>query len=265
MYSHRRNAALKALLLLTSCLIVNPGCQQEPLSVLLEPVDWQTLEPVGRQTLEAQIGTTLKDSVAVRVTNLADVPQAGITVTWSIIEGGGAASPGAAITDSVGVARTAWTLGPDPGTQVMRASAGDAGLDFTALATPPPPDDWTEWVQLIGAASISGDTITARLWIDNRWPGTIRIQTGTGCMCEGLLEDATGEKVIWGIGGVCTNMVTTHCFPPLSTTLRTEWLIDTGSLQPGDYVVLFQMAGAHRINDVPVSLPPVRIPITVGG
>ncbi|HEX6574639.1 MAG TPA: hypothetical protein VF042_06670 [Gemmatimonadaceae bacterium] len=84
------------------------------------------------------IGTTAgsfqtADSIAIKVTDESNNPVAGQTVTFSIVAGGGSATPATKSTGSDGVARTAWTVG-NAGAQALRATVGSLNVDITANA-----------------------------------------------------------------------------------------------------------------------------------
>jgi plastocyanin len=74
----------------------------------------------------------------------ASEPQSGVDVAWATADGG-SLNPASSATDADGIATTAWTLGPDAGTQTATATVSGADgspVSFTATAeddTPPPP------------------------------------------------------------------------------------------------------------------------------
>lgn len=86
------------------------------------------------------IGTGLPVPLRIAVLDEFDNPRVA-TVTFSVVSGGGTLSRTSVTTGSLGVATTNWTLGPDPGEQRVRATAGDLTRDFvaTAAATAGPP------------------------------------------------------------------------------------------------------------------------------
>lgn len=82
-------------------------------------------------------GDTLAEDfiVAVGVPSTPAKGLAGVTITWTVLEGGGTLSQVTSIADSSGLARTRLTLGPQAGTNRVRATAtGGASVDFTATA-----------------------------------------------------------------------------------------------------------------------------------
>lgn len=80
------------------------------------------------------VGLVLPESAAVRVTDEAGRPVPEVSVAWTVAAGGGSVSSGTATTDDDGVAMTAWTLGPDPGANTLRAEAGGPTAELTATA-----------------------------------------------------------------------------------------------------------------------------------
>ncbi len=79
----------------------------------------------------------LSDSLTVSVADRFGNPTPGVTVTWTVLQGGGSLSPSARPTNAQGRVRAAWTLGIPAGLQ--RASAGVSGLTaatFSATALP---------------------------------------------------------------------------------------------------------------------------------
>lgn len=87
---------------------------------------------------DAQAGPAmyrLPDSLAVRVTNADGVPQQGVTVQWSVENRQAAVLPTTSITNTEGIARTAWRVGIDEGTQLAVATVGNLpAARFTAAA-----------------------------------------------------------------------------------------------------------------------------------
>src|SRR5205814_8720537 len=67
-------------------------------------------------------GKTLPQAVVVRATNRHGGPASGKKVTFRLGEGEGSVDPASAVTDADGRARAAWTLGSDPGRQMLLAS-----------------------------------------------------------------------------------------------------------------------------------------------
>jgi hypothetical protein len=79
------------------------------------------------------VGTRTNERPAVRVLNGVGAPVAGVTVTFTVIAGGGSVEPASSVTGTDGIASTAWTLGPAPGPNGLRAAvAGVDSVEFSA-------------------------------------------------------------------------------------------------------------------------------------
>jgi hypothetical protein len=97
-----------------------------------------TLEVLSGANQSALIGSSVAVEPAVVVRNLAGVPQPGVLVRFSVMEGGGSVALQSAITDAGGVARSGvWVLGPFPGTNVLEAAVDQVIVRFVATAESP--------------------------------------------------------------------------------------------------------------------------------
>lgn len=94
---------------------------------------------------QADVGTPVATAPAVLVTDDDGTPVAGVRVTFSVVDGGGTVSGGDRTTDADGIARVgAWTLGPRPGRNILRAQAPEldgSRVEFQATAVSGPADD----------------------------------------------------------------------------------------------------------------------------
>ncbi|MFQ5649775.1 MAG: Ig-like domain-containing protein [bacterium] len=81
-------------------------------------------------------GAPLPEPLQVRVTDSGGLPVAGVTVEFDVLEGGGSLSRTRTDTDHEGVAATVLTLGPEVGSNRVRAQApaisGQPAVEFTA-------------------------------------------------------------------------------------------------------------------------------------
>lgn len=84
------------------------------------------------------VGAALADSLVVQVADAFGNPVPGVEVIWSAE--GGSLDPAATTTDSVGFARTRWTLSTVPGPQIAEAAVVDATAAFEATAEVGPAD-----------------------------------------------------------------------------------------------------------------------------
>jgi alpha-tubulin suppressor-like RCC1 family protein len=83
------------------------------------------------------VADTLVRQVTASVRNATGQPEAGVTVTFEVTEGGGSFVTPTVTTDAGGLARSTWVLGPQVGAQVARVSAplfADATVAATAEA-----------------------------------------------------------------------------------------------------------------------------------
>jgi len=82
------------------------------------------------------VGLKLPIPLQVRLTDAFDNPVAGVTVSFTVISGGGAVAASRVDTDEAGLAQTEWTLGPTAGTQSVLVGAGGlTPVTFQATAT----------------------------------------------------------------------------------------------------------------------------------
>jgi hypothetical protein len=83
------------------------------------------------------VGQTLPDKLQVQALERGR-PRSGVRITWTAISG--SVSPTSGITDDNGMAQTTWTLGPEPGGQMVSATSPDAPgaeMVFNAMAMQP--------------------------------------------------------------------------------------------------------------------------------
>jgi len=86
------------------------------------------------------VGIEISVRPSVRITNAAGTPVPGATVRWAVISGGGSLVGDVVVADQDGVATVgSWMLGPDVGSQSMRAAiSGLFPVIFRAEAAPGP-------------------------------------------------------------------------------------------------------------------------------
>ncbi len=92
---------------------------------------------------EGTAGVALPESVVVRVDDEGGSPVADVPVTFAAGEGHGSAEPDMVVTNPVGAAATAWTLGDTAGVQSLMASVSEgisAEIRATAGRIDPPAD-----------------------------------------------------------------------------------------------------------------------------
>src|SRR5689334_20913464 len=70
-----------------------------------------TIQEVEGDGQSAPVSSVLPDSLRVKVTDSAGNAAPGVTVTWSVLSGGGAVTPTSSTTGTDGAAATQFTLG----------------------------------------------------------------------------------------------------------------------------------------------------------
>ncbi len=93
------------------------------------PASLKTVSGDGQTT---DLGAVLPDPVVVRVSDAGGWPVEGATVVFTPDDGHGTADPVEAVTDTLGRARTMWTLGGSVGDQTLHAAVGSASVEIIA-------------------------------------------------------------------------------------------------------------------------------------
>lgn len=94
----------------------------------------------------------LAQALVVQVNDQNGRAMQGVSVAWTVDEGGGTLSAGATTTDAGGRAQVQWTLGAAAGTFTARAAVQGLTASFTATAAWPPPAQ----VQVVGGNGQDG-------------------------------------------------------------------------------------------------------------
>jgi adhesin/invasin len=104
------------------------------------------------------VGAALAQPLVILVEDATGSPMAGVTVAWTVISGGGTLATATTTTENSGQAQTAYTLGPTPGTNQVKAAVEGSTLETTITATgEAPPADNTPAALVL----ISGDNQSA--------------------------------------------------------------------------------------------------------
>src|ERR1051325_1946459 len=158
----------------TRTLGPTPGTQTTTASATgLTPVTFSVTAQVGGATQMVisggqqqtdTVGQTLPVPLSVRVADALNNPVAGVTISWSVLDGGGSVNPLTSTTNTSGIASTNWTLGttmtPTDSTQTAQATGVGSALSFTAFTVP-------------GAVSPTQTSVVAA-------PATITASSGAG-------------------------------------------------------------------------------------
>lgn len=96
------------------------------------------LEEYQGNLQQAPEGAPLPAPLGVRVLDSTLKPLAGVTVSWTVVSGGGQITS-TSVSDNAGVATAFWTLGA-AGTQTAKASHGNINANFHATAVSSQPD-----------------------------------------------------------------------------------------------------------------------------
>jgi adhesin/invasin len=98
-----------------------------------------TLSSAATGAARGVAGQALDPAPAVVVRDAFGNPVAGVTVAFAPVAGGGQVAQPAAVTDTSGVARVGWTLGPAAGAQSLQAVLGELAVTIGADAAPGAP------------------------------------------------------------------------------------------------------------------------------
>lgn len=166
------------------------GCSTEP----VEPIPILLAIEAG-DGQEAEAGHWVHNDLVVRAQDEHGDPVQGVTVDWIPSQDHTIVAPINTRTDSSGLARATWRLSPVEGEQTLEARVHEASATFAALATPPPPTDWTTVLQVSLSAYVDAGQVWGTLTIRNDWAGTVRLGTPNGCFAFPQLEEPNGRIV----------------------------------------------------------------------
>jgi hypothetical protein len=125
-----------------------------------------SLAHVSGTEQHASAGRPLPSPVVIRVLSLRGRPIAGVPVHFTTAEGQGLADPATVITDSLGRARTTWTLGEIPGPHRLFARTESLDSALTVFAEADPVAANVRHVILDDAqVAVAGDTLPARIGV----------------------------------------------------------------------------------------------------
>lgn len=131
---HARRARSMQLVALGIYALVLSACN-ETTSLPPPPA---IIEPLSHVTLAGVAGAPLLDSVAVRALDENGNPVEGVSVAFTVVDGGGTVSPTSGTTNGDGVVRALWTLGPHAGSNSLEARGEGVAVPAVILATGSP-------------------------------------------------------------------------------------------------------------------------------
>jgi hypothetical protein len=163
----------------------------------------------------------LPSPLAVRVTDAAGNEAPGVTVSWSVLDGGGAVAPTSSVTGSDGVATAEFTLGPAVGPQ--RAEGQVTGLSgspviFTETATQEP--GGTRLSVVSGGNNVS-DRYSSDLWVHGNYA-----YTGTW----GFRAEQGNTLNVWSLGAAGSPTLVRSVTVPGIGTVSDVQVSDDGQL-----------------------------------
>jgi hypothetical protein len=146
----------------------------------------------------ALAGSVLPLQLSVLVTADRGVPVANVSVSWSVVEGGGTISPASSTTNSSGVASATFTLGPAAGPQRAQAEVSNlAGspVIFTATATVAPTGSE---LRVLGGGNNVPDRFSSDLWVHGSYAytGTWGFREAEGNVLNVWSLDAAGAPTL---------------------------------------------------------------------
>ncbi|HEX6309446.1 MAG TPA: pre-peptidase C-terminal domain-containing protein [Longimicrobiales bacterium] len=227
----------------------------------------------------APVGSTLPAPVVVEVKDLDGRPIRGLTVSWTIGNGGGSSSEQVTKTDRMGHAQVVWTLGTASGQNRLNASVqGVAPAVAVATAQPGPP---------AGMAIISGEAQIGlpslgladriRVRVNDQYGNAITAATVTFEPATGTVSPPTALTNVNGVAqtewtlGTGTGVQSLDArVPGTSATVR----FTATAVSPGDITQLDNDAplsglaaeqGENRFFRIPVPPNTTRLSVTVGG
>ena len=218
--------------------------------------------------------TSERDSLAVKVTDRYGNPVTGSVVAWTATSGGGSLSPAASQTDSLGIARTLWKVGPVLGTQKAEARmTSTLFVEFSALVNQISPDAIIE--------KVSGDNQSGRVASTLPQPLTVVVKLPSGevvpnatvqfdKLADGSLQPQTAET---DANGRASTLVTLPIFAGqksfraalvswYASHLPSSQTVFTATAQPGPPAMLYDRY-LDRFSGVAGSPLPDSLQVTV--
>ena len=172
---------------LTIALAGVAGCSDSPPVQPIAPAHISIIDGDG------QVGTpgsVLIRPLAVAVTDQEDKPVPDVSVTWSVLTGGGTITP-ASETDADGVASANFTLGPALGDQTVQAEvAGLTGSPLVFTATAAVEEPQLTVLSVAGGGNNVPKRFSSDLWVHGNYA-----YTGTW----GFREEEGNQLKVWSL------------------------------------------------------------------
>ncbi len=149
----------------------------------------------------------------------------GVVVTWSVVQGGGSLASATTLTDASGRSSNTLTLGPDAGTNIVRASiSGSGAVLFTATASTVTPGNSQFTI-------VSGNSQTLVPGQASQ-PLVVKLQTTQG-------QGIPGATVAWSVSGSSATLANPTSVTDASGQAQNVLTV----VLPGNYSVTAQLAG----------------------
>lgn len=198
---------------------ISPGSGGAVCPGYVAPTARQIRAIAGQGTQQAEVGRTVPIPPAVQVLDQYNNPMGGVTVAFTVTQGGGVLSPPSIATGSDGVARVSdWNLGPNQGANAVSATmAGASPVVFaaTGFAVPSTFDVLTARTQqgLSGSAVQEAPAVRVLDRNGNAVIGasvTFTPSGGSGSVSPSTIvtgPDGIARLARWTLGPVGTNTV----------------------------------------------------------
>jgi len=144
------------------------ACSDSPRT---DPLVATQISLVGGNDQIGTVSSVLADPLTVSVTDAGDNPVPDVTVTWSVIAGGGSVTA-TSTTDGGGIATTQFTLGPAVGPQQVEAQVPgllNSPLVFTATAVEEPQGSA---LTVVGGGNNVAERFSSDLWVHGSYAYT---------------------------------------------------------------------------------------------
>ncbi len=194
-------------------LLVLGGCGDNGNTPPTMPVQ---IEASGGTGQSGVLGSVLPLPLSVLVSDQSASPVPDVTVTWSVLEGGGTVTP-TSTTNSAGTASATFTLGPTVGEQQVQALVpGLPPVVFTALGIAGGSD-----LSVLGGGNNVLERFSSDLWVHGNYA-----YTGTW----GFREEEGNTLKVWSLGATGSPTLVNSIIVPEIGTVSDVQVSDDGQL-----------------------------------